>query len=264
MRERGIALVGLVLVALIACPAPPPSGRFDPCLAGPVDEVRGRWPTAGAALDDDDVYRDATWFWAHKRGSLDGFGAVLATVTARPGPGSLIDLPSDIPAGYAADRPSLLFFDQQGDDPDDWPLIGMGYFYPFDPCERPDLQCATHSDFFVHEAGYHLVPIGDGGMRVATQDDMREGVTLDPEGCLPVEADALRTRIGSFRHGRNWVTHVWFPPEGEDAVPVWQNTDPWERWKDATDRGTIDGTLFYSQGDCACATEPVNTPRGCL
>lgn len=171
-----------------------------------------------------------------------------------------------MPAGFDAARPSLLFFDQSSDDPDDWPLIGMGYFFPFAPCERPELECALPEDFFVHEAGYHLVPIGDGGMRVATQDDMREGVTLDPEGCLPVEGPDLRTRIGSFKHGRNWVTHVWFPPDGTDEVPIWQNTDPWERWKDATDRGTIDGTLFYSQGSCDCAGEPVNepVPGGCL
>ena len=85
MRRFGILVVAFVLAS---CPVPPP--REDACLEPAWDEVSSRWPTAGAALEDSDVYGRAVWFWAHERGSIDGFGAVLATLEYKPGVGSLV------------------------------------------------------------------------------------------------------------------------------------------------------------------------------
>ena len=260
-RTVGPVLLCTLLTLGGACPGPPPSDRPDECLREPMREVIEQWPTLQAALDARDVYGAGLWYYAHKRASLDGFGVTLATVTARPGIGSIIDLPEDVPAGRRADEPSLLFFDQDGEDESDWPLIGMGFFYDFDPCIRPKLDCADPSDFFVHEAGYHRLPIGDGGMDVAVEADLRADVPWESEGCELLEKADLRTRIGTFAHGRTWVTHVWFPPDGEDADPVWASEDPWMRWTDAADRAEIEGRPFYSQGVCDCPDESVPVQR---
>lgn len=240
----------LAILALASCPIPEP--RPDACLQPAWDAIQSRWPTVRDALDDRDVYERAVWFWAHQRGSIDGFGAVLATVEYRPGPQVIGGLPSDVPAAYWSDQPSLLFFDQTDGPSDSWPVIGMGYHYAFEPCQRPELECADPSDFFVHEAGYHTTPLGDGGMIVATPGDVREGSQLDAEGCNLLRAEDLRGRLGTIKHGRSWVTHVWFPPEGDDSPPIWSVQDPWERWRDAPDRSEVVGRAFFGQDDCAC------------
>lgn len=234
------------LLLAVGCPVPAP--RADVCLEPARASVQERWPTARAALDDEDVYGQAVWFWAHQRSSVDGFGVVLATISRRP----RLDVPEDRTARGATAEPSLLFFDREGEDPEGWPLIGMGYHFDFEPCERPTLECADPTDFFVHEAGYHRVPFGDGGMDVATADDVRPGTTLDADACEIVRTEDLQPRVGSVRHGRAWVTHVWFPPDGEDGPPLWAALDPWERWTDATVRSTADGEAFFEQGSCAC------------
>jgi hypothetical protein len=240
-----------LLVVLGSCPAPPPP-REDACLLPAWASVQSRWPTAGAALADEAVYNVGEWYWAHQRGSVDGFGAVLATVDRKPDIRSIFALPVDLHASDDVYEPSLLFFDQTDGPSDTWPIIGMGYHYHFDPCARPKLECADPSDFFIHEAGYHATPVGDGGMIVAEPDDVKEGTELDADGCWPVHDEDLKTRFGKVRHGRAWVTHVWFPPAGEEGSPIWAVTDPWERWRDATDRSEVVGEAFFGQGECAC------------
>ncbi|MCB9677110.1 MAG: hypothetical protein H6737_18480 [Alphaproteobacteria bacterium] len=264
MSAVGSRIPALAVVMLVAasCPVPPP--RPDACLEPAWDAVSTRWPTVQAALDDRDVYGRAVWFWAHQRGSVDGFGAVLATIEHRIDPRVLTEgLPDDEKASGDVFEPSLLFFDQTDGPSDTWPVIGMGFHYDFDPCERPVLACADPSDFFVHEAGYHATPIGDGGMLVATPDDVKDGTILDEAGCTPVRDEDLKGRVGAIKHGRAWVTHVWFPPEGEDSPPIWAVEDPWERWRDAVDRSEVVGRAFFGQEACDCAA-PVEAPaRGC-
>src|SRR5690606_6389202 len=122
----------------------------------------------------------------------------------------------------------------------------------------------TYDQYRVHEAGYHHVPIGDGGMTAATDDDLRDdavSVSVDAEGCEPVYAEDLQVRFGRIRHGRSWVVHAWLPPdEGEVVVAV---EDPWQRWKDAPRRVQVDGGVFFEQTSrpCPCAGPP--PPRGC-
>ncbi len=254
----------LLLAVLCSCPAPPPP-REDACLQPAWDSVRSRWPTAGDALEDTAVYGVGEWYWAHQRGSVDGFGAVLATVDRKPDIRAILALPQDLHATDDVYQPSLLFFDQTAGPSDTWPVIGMGFHYHFEPCERPKLECADSSDFFIHEAGYHATPVGDGGMLVATQDHAKDGTEIDADGCWPVHAEDLKTRIGNIRHGRAWVTHVWFPPDGDEGAPIWSVDDPWERWLDAPDRSEVVGEAFFGQGECACDGTIVAPERGgCL
>lgn len=252
------------LFVVLACPGPPPPPREDACLQEPMQKVIRQWPTVGAALAADDVYGQAVWYWAHRQGNVQGFGAVLATIDHRPG---LQGLPSDIEASGDAAEPSLLFFEPDDGPSDAWPVIGMGYFHHFDPCDRPKNTCGGPEDFFVHEAGYHLAPFGDGGYRAATLENLREGAVLDEEGCIDVHAEDLQVRFGEFRHGRNWTAHVWFPPASDpDATPIWAAEDPWGRWRNGGEPVTLIGTPFYAQGECDCVNAPPERVerRGCL
>jgi hypothetical protein len=204
---------------------------------------------------------DRIFIEAHGTTSLTGFGATLVEAEHAPSPESLI--PHDIHARGPLDEPSLLFFQKTDGPQDEWPLIGVGYHRPFTPCAVPTLDDDGRSidvdDWFVHEAGWHHVPAGDGGFTPATAADVQEGVVLDHAGCFDVSADDLRDVRPLFvRHGRAWTVHVWF---ADDRCPVVELADPYERTECVTARGCggearcepsldVKGRAFFRQGDC--------------
>ena len=253
-----------LLLLLAACPAPDPREPEECDLGVEVARVVAAWPTTAAAMAAREVYdRAAVWYWAHGQRSVDGFGVTLALVDNKPGPVVLFDPIDDLPGRFKLWKPSLLFYDQT-DGPDaEWTLVGMGYHYPFEPCTRPNLDCVSPGDFRVHEAGYHHVPFGDGGMEIATAADLRDGVVLDPEACTPVYDEDLEHRLGQIRHGRSWVAHLWLDPDG--GPPVVALTDPWERWADAPDRVRIEDEVFLEQTPTLCDCTDLREPpsSGC-
>lgn len=253
-----------LLLLLAACPAPPARGPEECDLPGELAPVAVAWPTAAAAMDARAFYeRDAVWYWAHGKRSVDGFGVTLALIDNKPGPVVLFDPIDDLPGRFELEKPSLLFYDQTDSPESEWTLIGMGYHYPFEPCTRPNLDCVSPGSFRVHEAGYHHVPLGDGGMEIATGADLHDGLVLDPEACTAIYDEDLAHRVGQIRHGRSWVVHVWLDPEG--GPPAVELTDPWERWRDAPDRVAVDDGVFLEQVPTLCDCTEVREPpsAGC-
>lgn len=241
------------------------------------ESVQRRWSTAGDVWDEMDPYgTGADFFWAHRRFSVDGFGVTMALVTQRPywNDDGWDATTEDVPASGALDEPNLLFFEQTGDIGTwrDWPLIGMGYFFEFDPCGRPVMDCVDEDEYFIHEAGYHRSILGqDGGMTPAEDGDLcREGLggglvqsgcgesdfdatSIDDEGCQDVDEEDLEIHFNRIRHGRAWDLHVWFHPDGEE--PVLAIEDPFERWERAQSRRIAMTPLedfFYFQDRDAC------------
>lgn len=252
-----------LLCLLVGCPVARDPIECDITLE--VAPVLEAWPDAASALDARDVYEiGAVWYWSHGARSTDGFGATMALIDRKPGAAVLFDPIEDVPGRFKLRKPSLLFFDQTDGPPSEWPLVGMGYHYLFLPCRRPNLDCTASESFWVHEAGYHHVPLGDGGMHVATDDDLRGGASLDEAVCNIVRDEDLKPRLGFIRHGRAWTAHLWLDPEG--GAPVFALEDPWERWTDATERVFIEPEVFLQQDPslCDCAT-PAPAPRstGC-
>jgi hypothetical protein len=253
------------LIVLLGCPAPRDPSECDIGLEiGPVSAL---WPYAQGALDARDVYelerKEAVWYWAHGSRTVQGFGVTLALIDEKPGPGILFDPIEDLPGRFKLRKPSLLFFDETDGPPSEWPLIGTGYHYLFQPCRRPDLDCVAPESFWVHEAGYHHVPLGDGGMHAATEGDLRDGLLLDPELCDPIYDDDLRPKLGMIRHGRSWVVHLWLDPEGGE--PSLALEDPWRRWEDAPSGVLIEDQVFLEQDPsrCDCTAPPPPRSAGC-
>lgn len=218
-------------------------------LTDAAQSARERWPNAQSALDAT-VGAGCAWSWSHNRASVDGMGATMVLLSEKPGLDDAFDLDIDVFAGGRLDSPSLLFFDQGPGALDTWPLIGVGYHFDYEPCVRPDIPCFEDEDFFVHEAGYHRVLIGGGGMTLATSEDLTEG-TVDPYGCEDIDDDDLRRHFNTVKHGRAWDLHVWLA--SDDGPATLAVTDPEERWTDAPSPITIDAAAFFVPDDAACA-----------
>ena len=97
------------------------------------------------------------------------------------------------------------------DGPDDpYRLIGWAYLAPYTfGSEPPQRRCIAASEWFVHEAGWHLK---DGGMHLTP------GATTEP----PRPAD-LAVHMW---HPRVWDLHVW---RGDHGVPTVSFANPRER-----------------------------------
>lgn len=258
-----ITAAALVMVGVVDPGRGVVVGCTSPCdaqLEAALRTVRTKAPTWAAAK----ASTERTWIEAHGTASLTGFGGTLVHVEHPP---SLAEpIPHDVHASGRLDEPSLLFF-QMTDGPDtEWPLIGVGYHRPFTPCSPPVLddggQGITTSDWFIHEAGWHHVPVGDGGFTPATPADVNDGVALDEAGCVDVTvADLVNTRPLFVPHGRAWTVHVWF--DDESSCPAVTLTDPFGR-TDCVERRAgcggervcepsldVVGRAFFQQGDCA-------------
>ena len=249
--RHGWVVVVWGLVGLFGCPARP---VCDLSQAG--DNVQRLWPDAEAARRDRDLFvPGAVWYWSHGVRSVDGYGVTMVLLEEGPGVDALWDHVHHVQTDITMLRPNLLFFDQKDGPRDTWEVIGFGYGFDYTPCVPPVVGCIPQHEWMVHEAGYHRVPLGDGGMTLATDDDLsRVSVSdsVDPFGCEPVYYEDLSQRVSQVRHGRMWSVHAWIPPEGGE--PVIADTDPWARWRNAPDRVAMDeGTFFHpSVDECDC------------
>ena len=80
-------------------------------------------------------------------------------------------------------------------------LIGWAYLSPFVSTGPPDRPCIAAAEWFVHDAGWHLL---DGGM-LATPD-------------AAAEPPRPESSVGIFMwHGKQWDLHLWI---GEDGLPT--------------------------------------------
>lgn len=107
--------------------------------------------------------------------------------------------------------PVLLYAPSAGSRPEDWldfdgddgpyELAGWAYLVPWtEGSTPPEIPCVQSSEWFVHEAGWHLM---DGGMAVTRE--------IEAEPPPPTTGPA-----GYFWHPRGWDVHFW---RGEDGVP---------------------------------------------
>jgi hypothetical protein len=87
-------------------------------------------------------------------------------------------------------------------------LIGWGYLARYQPGSAPpSLRCIAASEWFVHEAGWHLK---DGGMH------------LTPDASVEPPRPQLEAGILMW-HPRLWDIHYWI---GEDGVPTVSYANP--------------------------------------
>jgi hypothetical protein len=86
-------------------------------------------------------------------------------------------------------------------------LVGWGYLAPFDPKGPPSRRCVEPSEWFVHDAGWHL---RDGSM-VATPDATVE----PPRPQLPFPVTTW--------HPKQWDLHLWI---NDDGVPTVSFANP--------------------------------------
>ena len=98
------------------------------------------------------------------------------------------------------------WLDSHGED-GPYRLIGWAYLAPFDPAGPPNRPCTDSSEWFVHDAGWHLM---DGGM-LATPD-------------AAVEPPRPELAVGIYMwHGKQWDLHLWIQ---EDGVPTISFANP--------------------------------------
>ncbi len=135
------------------------------------------------------------WQLSHGHVVLAGAGgvAVQNLEAAAPLPQVLVYAPS--PA--SAPESWLDFEGEEGP----YRLVGWGYVAPYEPGSgAPARLCVSPSEWWVHEAGWHL---------------MNGGMVLTPDA----RAEPPRPELGSevdFWHPRVWEVRFW---RGEDGVP---------------------------------------------
>ena len=141
-------------------------------------------------------------------GVLEGWRLSHGLVVLAGSGGVAVD---NIEAEYP--RPQVLIYaPAAGSDPSEWldfagdngpyRLAGWAYFAPYEEGSSPPehVRCTDPSEWFVHEAGWHLM---DGGMLLT------EGAAQPP----PPPAEPA----GYFWHPRGWDIHFW---RGDDGVPT--------------------------------------------
>lgn len=138
----------------------------------------------------------AGWRLSHGHVVLASAGAVgLDNITAKdPLPQLLLYAPS--PRSAPAD-----WLDFDGTD-GPYRLVGWAYIGPYTAgSEPPSRRCVSASDWWVHEAGWHLM---DGGMHLTP------GAASEPPR-PDLKAEAF------FWHPQVWVVHFW---AGKNGVPT--------------------------------------------
>jgi hypothetical protein len=212
--------------------------------------VIAKFPNAAAAAS---ISASPQYMGAHPtnlvggQAELEGFG-----VTFVQEDGFMVPLEN---ASGELDEPNLLFFKKVGTNKANWPIIGMGYSFDYDPCVRPKIDNIHPCNFWVHEAGYHDSP-GTGEFECATTSNLTNnaisaGKTIDANICSEIEDTDLKDYPLNLdvRHGRMWDLHVWFEPDTNR--PIIAKTDPYCR--QSSDAIPVDcaGEAFPSQGDCS-------------
>jgi hypothetical protein len=143
----------------------------------------------------------ASWVYSHGHVIMAHTGA--APLTSRSAKEPMPQLLQYAPSPTTSPRDWLDF------DGDDGPyrLIGWGYLAPFDPTGPPTRRCIDPSEWFVHDAGWHLM---DGSM-VATPDATAEPPR--PKLAVPIH----------IWHPKQWDLHLWI---NEDGVPTVSFANP--------------------------------------
>jgi len=146
----------------------------------------------------------AGWQLPHGHVVLAGAGAVALhhLEPQEPLPPLLLYAPS--PASSPADWLDL-------DGPDGpYRLIGWGFVAPYRPGSAvPSRRCIAATEWFVHEAGWHLT---DGGMRLTP------GAASEPP--RPMDIGIL------FWHPAVWDIHFWVGDDGVPTVALHNPRDP--------------------------------------
>src|SRR6185503_4091294 len=97
----------------------------------------------------------------------------------------------------------------------DWQIIGAGYHFDFDPCERPCMEHVPEWRWLIHEAGWHRTT--DGGFDCVEQHHIDNDADIDiDDQCVRIDTDDF-SRIGGVsaaKHERLWTLHIWFEPNG--------------------------------------------------
>lgn len=139
--------------------------------------------------------------------------------------------PGQIPTAGGVDlnRPSLAFYAPRPRAPDEtvasynstvseplfadspYSFIGIAYTAAYDPARRPTVGCIPSHQWFVHEAGFHLL---NGGMLMTPPND--NGV----RGSGTIFAAPPVFPPPGVWHSRFWDLHVWLPPDGNPANPI--------------------------------------------
>lgn len=205
------ALAGLLLAAQIVCdaqastPAAPAgetacsAAQRDATLRALQREVLASAPREIASLDAAMQAGGplAGWRLSHGHVVLATAGAVgVDNVRAAPPmPQLLLYAPTS--AGKAVE-----WLDFDGDD-GPYRLVGWAYIAPYEHGSRPPARpCIEASEWFVHEAGWHMK---DGSMRLTP------GATAEPP--RPSDEDVAI----HFWHPRAWDLHLWV---GDDGLPT--------------------------------------------
>jgi hypothetical protein len=130
------------------------------------------------------------------------------------------------PASLAWGNPGLLFYapalntnttDQNPDFP--YILIGWAYGDAYIPGRRPNLPCVPFEDWFIHEAGYHLM---NGGFIPDAPSENNPG---DAMKCTPTFPPITLESL--MWHPRLWDLHIWRVASGVNGgVPILSKERP--------------------------------------
>lgn len=98
-------------------------------------------------------------------------------------------------------------------------LIGGGHVRSHTSAtRRPSLGCIPSSEWFVHEAGYHLQT---GQMLLRPPPEARPGARATTEMIPPVNGFAGPLPANMLLwHPRFWDLHIWYAPAGSNALPT--------------------------------------------
>ena len=98
-------------------------------------------------------------------------------------------------------------------------LIGGGHVRSHaSATRRPSLGCIPSSEWFVHEAGYHLQT---GQMLLRPPPEARPGARATTEMVPPVNGFAGPPPANTLLwHPRFWDLHIWNAPQGSNALPT--------------------------------------------
>lgn len=161
----------------------------------------------------------------HKNASLAGVGVTFAgagnifnagSVEMGP-PGLLFFAPRDQRSDETDAQYQALIEDPDGDTTP-YRLIGAAWGKVMDsPTRRPSMGCIPSSEWFLHEAGYHL---NSGVMALRSPQENVPGETL-VDGLFPVPGLEAPTPDNVLMwHPRVWDLHLWLPQDDGDRASL--------------------------------------------
>ncbi len=127
-------------------------------------------------------------------------------------PSLLLYLPRPRKEGETAEAYHAAITDAHPDPP--YRLAGWAYGKLFHPSKRPrfsDEACVASHEWFVHEAGYHLLPSGKMALRPPSE------IIRGSKASHLLDMNPLPKGFAIF-HPRFWDLHVWRNAEGPPTV----------------------------------------------